>query len=162
MVRGRGSTLGKAACILAIIPLTFITQGLCLGFFLYPVALGGGIWGMIVLSSRSTSGASYAASAVAQPASHSAAVMTPYSSMASAAASQRDDDSTSRPLAILMMVGGVLMIAASIGLAGVVVYALTAEEDDRPRKIGRGITGAITLFIGGISLTAKGFQGLRG
>lgn len=52
MIRGRNTTYGKAACIIAIIPLTFLTQGICFGFFLYPLALGGGIWGLVALNSR--------------------------------------------------------------------------------------------------------------
>ncbi len=46
---------GRTACVLAILPLTFFAYGLfgtCFAIALYPLALVGGIWGLIALLGR--------------------------------------------------------------------------------------------------------------
>ncbi len=162
MVRGRSRGFAKGACILAVIPLTFFSQGLCLGFLLYPLALGAGIWGLIALSSNRASGPTYAAAQPTAAAMHSSASPSPYMSQANAGNSYSHDGSASRPLAAAKMAGGVVMIIGSLGIVFVIYQAFNEPEGDRPRRIGKAAFGAVALFTGGISLIAKGIADWRG
>lgn len=159
MIRGKSVKLQWAACVMAIIPLSGACFGL-LGLLAYPVILGGGIWGIVMLWPRSHQGyAGQAATGGSQPAyaSSTAAAV----SYAAPAAKESTSVAKNPLLGAALVFAGVVVIGGACYLGFVLVTDM-GSEDSSVRRPGKKIGGLITMVLFGFGLLGGGFQRING
>ncbi|TWU16817.1 hypothetical protein Poly21_40240 [Allorhodopirellula heiligendammensis] len=161
MLRGGPRWVSILTCLAALVP-TICVSVACLGILMYPIVLGGAIWGLISLFSSSPSPAAYAGGGYAHP---SPAATPAYRSagghleQAQREANQQRSsggESGSTVGAIACLVGGVVFIGVAIAL--IVLLCLVLMGKVEARKPFKAIAGIIFCGSTGVSLLVKGIS----
>ncbi|WP_146528354.1 hypothetical protein [Novipirellula artificiosorum] len=151
--------LSIATCILGLLP-TMLIGVPCLGFLIYPFALGGCIWGMVLLFGKASVPVGYAGSANPSPYRSSGGNTSASDYLRNAQNESPKPSSGDGPQttvkAALCVVGGV----ACIGFAcfSVFMFYRHMNGEVELRRPGRAISGAVIAGITGLGLLGQGIN----
>lgn len=167
MIIGVPRWLNITTCVVAIVP-AILMCGPCVGFFLYPFALGGAVWGLIQLFAISPTpaiamGGRYMQSSPAPATNYRPA--SGHLQQAEQEAKQHKssgDETGSMLVTVMYLLGGIVFLGLSI--ASVVLLCLVLMGKAEAQRPFKAVASAIFCGSTGFGLLAKGiarFQNRR-
>ncbi|TWT59269.1 hypothetical protein [Allorhodopirellula solitaria] len=160
MIKGAPRWLSTTICIASLLPAIPLFVP-CFGFFLYPVVLGGAVWGLISLfgGAPSLAGGGYSPSA-ASPAANYHAASGPLAQAQREANQKKSSsgESGSTAAAVACVFGGVVCTGISIALIVLLCLVMAGQLEVETRRPFKAIAGVIFFGSTGFSFLAKGIM----